>query len=353
MTIAASPALNSVTEDSIRDAYGFNEVHAEGVLRGGMFARPVKLRTDRGLYLLRLHTFRGTATAFQFQAEAIESAWRAGVLCSRVEPTQNGAWCVPLADPRGVVALHQFVEGKCDDWPAWHRRKQDDGFLHALGRRVAELHNALAAARPGGQASLDSSLPPIQFDKLDRQFHAWRQDMDRVRRASNLKCAMAKEQLLSLDERLEAHWQRLLAASARQRGNMPPRQVVHGDVSAVNIVFDSDDRPAFIDWDCVHRGLRIYDALGDVLNRPPDDRPDLNCFNQDHVDEYLDGYSAGLERPIEQLELRLVPYSCLARQLEDLRQRLYCLSRLDSSQDALYAKLIAMRVDMMDQIPLN
>jgi hypothetical protein len=67
----------------------------------------------------------------------------------------------------------------------------------------------------------------------------------------------------------------------------------------------------------------------------------------------LDGYAAGLARPLTELERRLVPTFCLARQLEDLRQRLYGISRLDASQDLRYARLIAMRVEMMDQIPLD
>jgi Ser/Thr protein kinase RdoA (MazF antagonist) len=353
MTIAESPPLDIAIEDLIRDAYGFSELRAQSVLQGGMFARPVLLCTDRGLFLLRIHTFRGTVSAFQFQAEAIESAWRAGVICPRVEPTQNGAWCVPLASSHGIIALHQFVEGRCDDWITWHGRKQSQsGFLHALGRRVAELHNALGAAHPGGESSLDSSLPPIQFSKLHEQFGAWRADMDRLQRETNLECADAREQLLSLGSRIDTHWQRLLAADARHRPGLLPRQVVHGDISPVNMVFDTDDRPAFIDWDCVHCGLRMYDALGDVLNRPPDDCPEWNRFNKENVDEYLDGYAVGLTRPLSELELRLAPTFCLARQLEDLRQRLYGLSTLDASQNTRYARLIAMRVDMMDQLQL-
>jgi hypothetical protein len=109
----------------------------------------------------------------------------------------------------------------------------------------------------------------------------------------------------------------------------------------------------FIDWDCTHLGTRLYDALGDVLNRPPDHRTDLNQFCQDHVDEYLEGYASGFSSPMSPEELRLVPLFCLARQLEDLRQRLYVLDQLDAAHDGLYAQLIKMRVEMMDQIPFK
>ena len=351
MTMVESP-LPDVANERLREAYRFEEVHVERVLSGGMFARPVLLRTDRGWFVCRVHAFRNTEHAFRFQAETIEAASIHGVPCSRVEPTCDGRWCIPLAREDGVLALHRFVEGNCDDWLAWHRRKQS-GFLHSLGRQIAELHNALEVAEPSGERGLNVSLPPIQLCFLEGVYAAWRQAMQDLRRTKDVDCGKSRDQLLSLDGRITAHWERLMAFCAENGIGSLSRQIVHGDISPVNIVFDSAARMRFIDWDCVHIGHRLYDALGDVLNRPPDDRPDLNQYSQENVDEYLDGYASSARRPFSDLERRLVPPFCLARQLEDLRQRLYTLANLGSSRDELYARLIGMRVDMMDQIGTN
>jgi aminoglycoside phosphotransferase (APT) family kinase protein len=158
---------------------------------------------------------------------------------------------------------------------------------------------------------------------------------------------------LSLQGRIESHWERLAAALRQGRIDEQPTQIVHGDISPVNMVFQSDDRVAFIDWDCVHVGHRMYDALGDVLNRPPDDRPDWNRFNLAEVEAYIDGYASRLTAPLTAGERRLAPAFCLARQLEDLRQRLFVLPKLDDAEDERYATLIGMRVEVMDQIEIN
>ncbi len=159
--------------------------------------------------------------------------------------------------------------------------------------------------------------------------------------------------MLSLEERIGNHWDALMgkmsiSGIAEVRG-----QIVHGDISPVNIVFTPTGEMAFIDWDCVHIGHRIYDALGDVLNRLPHDQAESVGFNMEEVAEYLAGYESQIDEPLTSQERRLVPAFCLARQLEDLRQRLHVIPNLDPSQDELYARLIAMRVETMDHIALN
>jgi Ser/Thr protein kinase RdoA (MazF antagonist) len=175
----------------------------------------------------------------------------------------------------------------------------------------------------------------------------WERDLDFLRFARPESPAV--KQLIGLRSRIDEHWHRLQEAIEPRLQSMP-RQIVHGDVSPVNLVLGSDGQFSFIDWDCVHFGWRIYDALGDVLNRPPVERPDLNCFRQDHVAAYLAGYAPELDAPLSSAEEEMVPYFCLARQLEDLRQRVKTLCGLSERQDATYATLIARRVAMMDQI---
>ncbi len=346
--------LLDTASDLIADDYGFASVSVECELAGGMFARPVLLKTNRGLFVRRVHTFRNTEQAFRFQAEAIEFAAQQGVICSRVEPTLRGEWCIPVGPDNGVAALHQFVEGRCDDWTTWHRRKRtQSGFMHALGRQVADLHNALAKAAPKGDPELRISLPPIQFSHLDRIRAEWREEVVNLRRRQNCVAESSRDQLLSLSGRIELHWERLATAVAGVQLGELPVQIVHGDVSPVNMVFDSGNRVAFIDWDCVHVGHRMYDALGDVLNRPPHDRPDWNRFVRGEVEAYVDGYASRLDVPLTALEQQMLPAFCLARQLEDLRQRLCTVPELDVSHDEKHATLIGMRVEMMDQIELN
>src|SRR5688572_3462934 len=136
MKVADASPLD-LTLESLASTYGFESISVERLLDGGMFARPVLLNTDRGLFVRRIHTFRDTEHAFRFQAETIESAWRQGVACSRVEMTMSGRWCTPLNGVNGVEAVHQFVEGQSDNWVDWHRRKRtQNGFVHALGRKV-------------------------------------------------------------------------------------------------------------------------------------------------------------------------------------------------------------------------
>jgi Ser/Thr protein kinase RdoA (MazF antagonist) len=166
-------------------------------------------------------------------------------------------------------------------------------------------------------------------------------------------CSQARDQLLSLEVRIEQHWDALISAFAHTGFEALRRQIVHGDLSPVNIVFGPTGKMTLIDWDCVHMGHRIYDALGDVLNRPPDrmDQPVRFCRNE--VAEYLAGYESTIAEPLTAGERRLIPAFCLARQLEDLRQRLQVIPNLESSQDATYARLIQIRMEMMDQIELN
>jgi aminoglycoside phosphotransferase (APT) family kinase protein len=337
--------------DLVASTYGFKSIRIKRILAGGMFARPVLLETDRGLFVHRVHTFRSTEQAFRFQAETIDSVWRQGVSCSRVEPTPTGRWCTPMDSVTSVEAVHRFVEGQCDDWIDWHHRKRtQSGFLHSLGCKVAKLHNALACATPGGDSGLDLSLPPIQFRHIERIRAEWPRDVSGLRRQVGLCARNAREQLLSLASRIEKHWEWLTLFVAKVPHWNLPTQIVHGDISPVNMVARSDGQIAFIDWDSVHIGHRMYDAMGDVLNRPPHDRPSWNRFNWEEIDKYVDGYASCTAQPLTILERQMMPAFCLARQLEDLRQRLRAIPTIDPSDDDVYATLIGMRVAMMDQI---
>lgn len=330
------------------ERFGFEDLEIATTLEGGMFSRPMLVEADGARYLLRTHTFRATAESFQFQADTLNWAAEHGVPCAQLVPSKDGSWCQSLADGGGVLALHEFVEGATDDWRQWHARKESQpGFLSDLGRQVARLHNVLRRAPVEGEHEFPFDLPPIQFDRLEDVRRQWDRDLERL--ACSRSASPAVEQLVTLRPRIAEHWRRLSEA-VELRLRRLPRQIVHGDVSPVNLVLGPDARWTFIDWDCVHVGWRIYDALGDVLNRPPIECPELNHFRADHVDAYLGGYRAELDEPLSDAEEEMIPFYCLARQLEDLRQRMRTLPGLAPHQDAEYATLITRRVEMMDQI---
>ncbi|MEQ8847283.1 phosphotransferase [Botrimarina sp.] len=333
-----------------RQHYRLERAEVVGVLQGGMFAKPLLLRAGEGRFVLRRHTIRSTSEAFRFQAESIDAAARAGVACAEVVPATSGAWSVPAGDGSHVVALHRYVDGEVIDWPRWRERcEREPGFLESLGRAVGRLHTALAEARPAGDPELSVGAPPIRFDRLPEIRRHWERSVLTLL-ARGERDDEARAAILGSRARIDGHWDWLERQVARCEVASLPRQPVHGDVSAVNIVWAADGQPAFIDWDAAHVGWRLYDALGDILNRTPNGRPDQNRFRVDHVARYLAGYESALRSPLTQPEREAIPAFCLARQLEDLRQRVATLPTLPPANRRLYAELIAMRVDMMDQI---
>ncbi|QEG35146.1 phosphotransferase enzyme family protein [Bythopirellula goksoeyrii] len=336
------------------DRFELGMIQKERVLSGGMFSRPVLLTCDTGEFLLRTHRFRASEEAFRFQAESIAAATTRGVPCSSVVQTLDGSWSTPLPGGIGVFALHKYVPGEVVDWITWHQRcEKDPGFLVSLGKQVARLHNSLAQARPGGDPDLLDDLPPIRLNRVNLLYKNWQKSMDEIRKSrTSLESESASRFLLN-ESAVDEQWKRLVASLKKHDIQSVSTQIVHGDISPVNLVLDESSVCNFIDWDCVHFGHRIYDALGDVLNRCPSGHPDFNRFRVDHVASYLSGYSEVIEIPLTQQEKDLVPTCCLARQLEDLRQRMQLVRSLDSAQDQEYSELIGLRIEMMEQIELN
>lgn len=342
--------LETIDEErcTFLDGFGFANVIVRRQLEGGMFSRPFLIEADGRAYVLRGHAFRGTVESFRFQAEILSWAADRGVPCARVVRSRDGCWCRRLADGSGVLALHEYIAGNCDSWGAWQARK-DSGisFLAVLGSQVARMHDVLRTAPIVGDRELPVDLPPIQFDRLDAIDRQWNRDLDEL--IADHGSSAAVRQLATARGRICEHW-RTLRAAIEPRLHDLPRQVVHGDVSPVNLVLSLAGEWTWIDWDCMHVGWRLYDALGDVLNRAPIERPDLNLLRTDHVQRYVDAYGAASDLPLSNVERSLIPVFCLARQLEDLRQRVRVLPQLDLGRHADYATLIARRVEMLDQI---
>lgn len=315
---------------------------------GGMFLRPMMIAAGARSVVLRRHSFRSTESSFQFQAESVEFAAGRGVRCARVIPRRDGGFGEAV-DGRWW-ALHDYIEGQPIAWPRWSELKDRPGFMRRLGGKIALLHDALRDARPGGDASLPVECPPVQFDFLPAVRNHWQESMRQLQ-VAEIPAANSRAALCNNAGVLEDHW-RWLEDYWAQHGRDLPRQIVHGDVSPVNMVFahDSSDEFALIDWDNLHVGLRMYDALGDVQNRAPADLWQTAQLNTQHIGEYLKGYAESTNLPLSAAEQACVPAFCLARHLEDLRQRLHVLSTLPAERDAEYARLIEIRLRFMRQI---
>jgi Ser/Thr protein kinase RdoA (MazF antagonist) len=332
----------------VAERYAIGRVLDCSALHGGMFERPALLLTEGGKYVLRRQAFRRAAATFRFQAEAIAFAADAGVRCPRVVRAIDGNWSVSTED--GLWALYEYCDGQAPEWAAWCAAK-DAATLRCLGAQVAGVHNVLAAARPAGDPRLRTSLPPIQFDKLSAVERDWRARMQALARAERLPAAETRAALIAADARVQQAFRLVASATARLPRLGIRRRVVHGDISPVNMIFGQGDPTfALIDWDCTHYGYRLYDALGDVLFRAPWDQPQLHTASVQELRDYLAGYVDAARPAVTEVELAMAPTFCVARQLEDLRQRLAVIEGLAPERDHEYACLVRMRLGFIGRL---
>ncbi|MBF89195.1 MAG: hypothetical protein CMG75_05920 [Candidatus Marinimicrobia bacterium] len=337
------------------EMYDLGEIGKTYELQGGMFLKPIVVESKRGKFVLRLHTFRSEPLSFEYQAEILYQASLEGLLCPQVIRTEDGSWGFPTPD--GYCALHEYVEGVMVDWETWYRLKLRPGFLEALGRKVAKLHDILRRIKVNGKDNLDIFLPPIQFDKLEDIRVDWRKRLENLKEKP-FACKPAPKKFLEVQDQIEVFWDKLEMSILKSDLLNLNAQPVHGDISAVNFIFNSERRDdpeeaVFIDWDCVHKGPRIYDALGDVLLRIPSKHPEWNKFSCEEIERYLNSYNKTSEIPLQENEIEVIGVCIMARQLEDLRQRLQIIPTLSEPEGIKNANLIDMRLEMMNQITMD
>lgn len=339
----------STVSNTILSNYRLGGVRECQYLSGGMFAKPLLISSDSGKFVLRAHRFRNTESSFRFQTEAMNALAARNFSCPRIIPDQFGR----MGQVVGTVlwALYEYVEGSQYSWTEWVEAKRNTEFLMRIGAHVARLHDELATIKPEGNADLSPLLPPIQFPRLAKILKQWEADLDRIAHdravpsAPQSRCA-----LLENASRIREHWEYLCKAVREYSVCEIDVQLVHGDISPVNMLFGATDGFGLIDWDCLHYGLRMYDALGDVLNRHPTSTAESADFSIGEVCSYLEAYQRTSSRRFTRTELNCVPALCIARQLEDLRQRVWVLSDMMPALDAEYAVLIRGRVRMLDRI---
>jgi Ser/Thr protein kinase RdoA (MazF antagonist) len=337
------------TYREIINNYDIGDIRHCEFLEGGMFLKPLLVISDAGKYVLRGHSFRNTEPSFQFQAEVLAHLQRVGIRVPQIVRDSPGR----LGQRRGSVfwALHEYIVGDKYSWTAWRAAKSVPSFLEEIGSRIARVHDALADAEPAGESSFPSFFPPIQFQSIEAIHRQWNEDLDRLQTGTVPHAPRSRETLVTNRKEMQEYWQ-ILREEVRSLGIYDlPRQPVHGDVSPVNMIFEHGNLGfVLIDWDCVHLGVRLYDALGDVLNRPPRELAEHSDFDFNEVRWYLKGYQKGTGRPLSHREMACVPAFCLARQLEDLRQRVCLLESLREEQDEEYAMLIRGRIRMLSHI---
>ena len=337
------------------ERYDLGAVHEVRVLEGGMFLKPLLVAAERGRYVLRGHTFRSTEAAFRFQAEVLDSLAAKGVRCPRVVRDRGGR--VGEEREGAFWALHEYLGGTLYEWPEWHAAKADPSFVVGLGAQMAGVHNALAevGSEVGTDgADLSTRLPPIQFGSLEIVRQQWDGRLEELSLEGSRNAPRTAEAFLACRSRLAQHWEWLARQVCQLGVARWARQLVHGDFSPVNLVFDDSGRRfGLIDWDCLHQGIRLYDALGDILSRCPVELAEVAAYEGDKVQRYLEAYSEHARPALRTEELAAVPAFCLARQLEDLRQRLHVLADLPAGRDAEYARLVNARLRVIEGCRAN
>lgn len=346
MTTVAQGEIAAWLPEVLAD-FGLGAIRGVEVLSGGMFSKPLSITTDSGQCVLRGHRFRDTYETLRFQISVLDALHAQGIPCPRVLRSRSGQTGF-LRD--GVLwALYEYVPGTKYSWSEWQEHKRKPGFLERLGAGIARVHDALAAIEPEGDARFSPSHPPIQFDSIDRIREEWEENMEQLAHAPERRVRQSRGALLEHRAAIADTWRLLAEASGSLAGGALPKQLVHGDVSPVNLIFSADS-VTLIDWDCLHYGLRVYDAMGDILNRPPSTEASRADFRAEEIDALFKGYDSAALRPLRDRERSRAGVLSLARQLEDLRQRMAVISQLSEAEDAQYAVLIHGRVRMLDQI---
>jgi len=335
-------ALSDAPLVEVLAGYGLGDVKTARVLEGGMFLRPLLIETARGRFVLRAHAWGG-ARRLDFLGTTLNAAAECGVRCARVLRRAGGGFGVRVNG--ALYAVHEYLPGRLYSWQEWLEAKREAAFLERVGRAVAHVHNALAALHTAGDTALDAALPPIQFHVLDQIRAQWDSDL------AGARDGPLAEALRTRRAEIAAIWD-FVIGSARSLGIADlPHQLVHGDLSPVNLVFRAPRGELWlIDWDCLHLGLRLYDALGDVLNRPPVDLADSFTVEWNNVRHYLDGYAAAIKTPLTSGETAAIPLFLAARQLEDLRQRMHGWAKLPEERHAEYAAMAQARVRLALEI---
>jgi Ser/Thr protein kinase RdoA (MazF antagonist) len=327
--------------------YELGSVSLVEILPGGMFLKPVHVITETGEWVLRGHRFRNSEEAFRFQASTLDALRQKGVRCPRVLPDRFGKLGFEWGD--AFWAVYEYIPGHKYSWTEWESAKTGTGFLERLGEHVALVHDMLSSIRPCGDGSFSPFLPPVQFSYLDMAQDQWHADIARL--TTNSSCAPPSSRAALLENRviIAEMWKLLTTAVVRDGLADLSLQLVHGDISPVNLIFEGETA-TLIDWDCLHYGVRIYDLLGDVVNRPSASRAGGSEFRREEAERLLCGYDRVSTRPFSREERRAIATFSMARQLEDLRQRMAVLPSLTSEEDADYAALIRGRVSMLNQI---
>ena len=208
--------LNSAWQEALAQVPGAESAGAVEmqVLSGGTINATFRVQTRQGVFVVRLHEPHTLDLGVDRRREAVLHAAAAGAgLASRIL----------AADPLGRYLVTEFLDGA----PWQEADLQDESRLDALAQTLLELH----------------AVPAPQVAPLDL-----RALLERHVAQIGLQDAAAAQDLLpSLVRAREV--------LARQADAGRPACIVHGDLSAANVI--GPGRPRLIDWE--------YAAVGDPL----------------------------------------------------------------------------------------
>lgn len=186
-----------------------------------------------------------------------------------------------------LYALFPFIRGELG---AAHSR----GHLRVRGRLLARLHGELATLpvdnqRDGFSRTWELDTPDATFDGVLRAFGAEHRE---------LASAIRGERYRNLRELSRLGYGPL------------PQQLVHGDFSRDNLLFDSGELAAVLDFDFVHLDARVADIAWSVLSDWP---PADTAIDPAAAAAFVGGYLEHTQ--LSETELRLIVPLLRAHQL--------------------------------------
>lgn len=194
--------------------------------------------TDQGRYFLKRRHPRRRQSSDLVRAQHDLIRWLhwAGFPAPVLVPTSTGETFLSLGDE--LFEIEEFVEGQSYD----HNRP---AHMEAAARTLGLFHSLVRDFAPGALCDQQELYHPLSTDSIfDNLLEAWLFDQtakeaDAVRRI--------REQVASLTARFASH------------GKLP-RQVIHGDYHAGNMLFDDDRIVAVVDYDKTNWQPRIAEV---------------------------------------------------------------------------------------------
>jgi Ser/Thr protein kinase RdoA (MazF antagonist) len=245
-------------------------------------------------FVLRRYNTERTAAAVRYEHDVLDrlahTAWPVAAPLPSVDDDS-------LVELQGrIFALFPFIDG--EPGPAHSR-----AHLRVKGRLLARLHHDLAPIGP--EAQRESFGRIWELDGDDGTFNDLLREFGGTQR--------------ELASMIRAHRYRNLRELSRLAYGELPDQLIHGDFTRENLLFDGARLAGVLDFDHAHLDARVVDLAWSVLSdcyEPPED----TAIDAAAAAAYVGGYAD--HTPLEERELRLVVPLLRAHHLSILKRGL-------------------------------